>query len=161
MYGVPWRGWPRRRLGTQNNAVFHRGAGGSREEAAIASANTLRKDRASRVHGVRGREIVARFEIGRRRFLDAEGQIVGTLPAFAEEAEELLAMYRALVWTRTFDTRGVALQRAGQSGTYASSLGQEAVAVGAAAAMTGDDVLVPSFREHRAHPGGAFAQRCC
>jgi pyruvate dehydrogenase E1 component alpha subunit len=42
------------------------------------------------------------------------------------------------------------LQRTGRLGTYASSLGEEAVAVGAAAAMQPSDVLVPSFREHGA-----------
>jgi pyruvate dehydrogenase E1 component alpha subunit len=42
------------------------------------------------------------------------------------------------------------LQRTGRLGTYASSLGQEAVAIGVAAAMADRDVLVPSFREHGA-----------
>jgi pyruvate dehydrogenase E1 component alpha subunit len=43
--------------------------------------------------------------------------------------------------------RAVELQRTGQIGTYASSLGQEAVAVGIGAAMAATDVLLPSFRE--------------
>ena len=75
---------------------------------------------------------------------------VAELPSFAKDTEQLLAMYRALAWTRALDARAVALQRAGQLGTYASSLGQEAVGVGVAAAMAADDVLVPSFREHGA-----------
>src|SRR5690606_2975650 len=48
---------------------------------------------------------------------------------------------------RAFDAKCVNLQRTGQLGTYATSLGQEAVPVGTAAAMRGDDVLVPSYRE--------------
>ncbi len=96
------------------------------------------------------REIVARFEIERHRCLDPEARVVGELPAFAQDSAQLLAMYRAMVWTRAFDARAVALQRAGQLGTYASSLGQEAVAVGVGTAMAEDDVLVPSFREHGA-----------
>jgi pyruvate dehydrogenase E1 component alpha subunit len=44
----------------------------------------------------------------------------------------------------------VALQRTGQLGTYASSLGQEAVGVGVADAMQSGDVLLPSFREQAA-----------
>ena len=80
--------------------------------------------------------------------LDREGNLVGTLPAFARDSAALLRLYRALVLTRTFDTKAVALQRTGRLGTYASSLGQEAVSVGAAAAMAADDVFVPSFREH-------------
>ncbi len=80
--------------------------------------------------------------------LDAEGKIVGAMPEFARDPAILLRLYRALVLTRTFDTKAVALQRTGRLGTYASSLGQEAVAVGAAAAMEPSDVFVPSFREH-------------
>ena len=61
-----------------------------------------------------------------------------------------MKLYRAMVLTRTFDAKAIALQRTGRLGTYASSLGQEAVAVGVAAAMQADDVLLPSFREHGA-----------
>jgi len=80
--------------------------------------------------------------------LDSAGTVVGAMPEFAGDAAELVRLYRALVLTRTFDTKAVALQRTGRLGTYASSLGQEAVSVGAAAAMAPDDVFVPSFREH-------------
>ncbi len=65
-------------------------------------------------------------------------------------ADELVRMYRAMVLTRTFDAKAVALQRTGRSGTFASSLGQEAVAVGIGSAMGADDLLVPSFREQGA-----------
>lgn len=84
------------------------------------------------------------------RMLDVQGQVVAQLPAFAQDSSELVAMYRAMVLTRTYDTKAIALQRTGRLGTYASSLGQEAVAVGAAAAMQPDDVLLPSYREHGA-----------
>lgn len=70
------------------------------------------------------------------------------MPEFARDPAELLKLYRTLVLTRTFDTKAVMLQRTGRLGTYASSLGQEAVSVGAAAAMQPSDVFVPSFREH-------------
>jgi len=80
--------------------------------------------------------------------LDREGNLIGALPLFARDTAALLRLYRAVVLTRTFDAKAVALQRTGRLGTYASSLGQEAVSVGAAAAMAADDVFVPSFREH-------------
>jgi 2-oxoisovalerate dehydrogenase E1 component alpha subunit len=80
--------------------------------------------------------------------IDGDGKVVGALPEFARDVSELLKLYRALVLTRTFDTKAIALQRTGRLGTYASSLGQEAVSVGAAAAMQKGDALVPSFREH-------------
>ena len=85
-----------------------------------------------------------------RGFLDEEGQPTGKLPGFADKAENLVKLYRAMLLTRAFDEKAVALQRTGRLGTYASSLGQEAVGVGVAAAMRPDDVLLPSFREQSA-----------
>ena len=82
------------------------------------------------------------------RFIAADGSPAAVLPAFCSEREVLRDLYRAMVRTRTFDRRAVELQRTGQLGTYASSLGQEAVAVGVGAAMQATDVLLPSFREH-------------
>src|SRR5512139_2364601 len=80
--------------------------------------------------------------------IDASGKPVAAMPDFASDSAELVKLYRALVLTRTFDAKAVALQRTGRLGTYASSLGQEAISVGTAAAMRSDDVLLPSFREH-------------
>lgn len=84
------------------------------------------------------------------RFIEHDGAVVAELPAFARQPTELVALYRAMVLTRTFDAKAINLQRTGRLGTYASSLGQEAVAVGTAAAMRPTDVLLPSFREHGA-----------
>jgi 2-oxoisovalerate dehydrogenase E1 component alpha subunit len=84
------------------------------------------------------------------RFLDPEGRAADPLPAFAQDTDTLVSLYRAMVLTRTFDAKAIALQRTGRLGTYASSLGQEAVAVGIGAAMTPEDVLLPSFREQGA-----------
>lgn len=93
---------------------------------------------------------IATFAIEWTQLLDPDGKVVGPLPDFARDENELAALYRAMVLTRTFDAKAIALQRTGRLGTYASSLGQEAVAVGTAAAMLGEDVLLPSFREHGA-----------
>lgn len=84
------------------------------------------------------------------RFLEPDGRPSGDFPAFAREPATPVALYRAMTVTRAFDQKAVQLQRSGRLGTYASSLGQEAVGVGIAAAMRPDDVLVPSFREHGA-----------
>jgi 2-oxoisovalerate dehydrogenase E1 component alpha subunit len=84
------------------------------------------------------------------QILDPAGTPVGELPEFARQPSELSSLYRAMVLTRAFDTKAIALQRTGRLGTYASSLGQEAVSVGIAAAMLPTDVLLPSFREHGA-----------
>ena len=93
---------------------------------------------------------VARFEIRYSRFLDPKGNAVRPLPEFAADRAELVALYRAMVLARAFDAKAIALQRTGRLGTFPSALGQEAVAVGLAAAMRRDDVFLPSFREHGA-----------
>ncbi len=95
-------------------------------------------------------EAAAQFEIGYTRFIGPNGEAVGPLPEAAHDAATLKGLYRALVRTRSFDAKAVTLQRTGRLGTYASSIGQEAVSVGAASAMRKADVLLPSFREHGA-----------
>ena len=93
---------------------------------------------------------IASFAITHTRFLDAAGQPTQPLPPFARSRETLASLYRAMVVTRTFDAKAVALQRTGRLGTYASCLGQEAVAVGVGAAMKPEDVLLPYGREQGA-----------
>jgi len=90
------------------------------------------------------------FEIPFTRFLDPDGRVVSPLPDFAGDSPAIVDLYRAMVLTRTFDAKAVSLQRTGRLGTFASSLGQEAVSVGIGAAMRPDDVLLPSFREQGA-----------
>ena len=89
----------------------------------------------------------AHFDINYTRYIDPAGALVQPLPNGVDGAT-LKALYRAMIRARTFDAKAVALQRTGRLGTYASSLGEEAVSVGLASAMRSDDVLVPSFREH-------------
>ena len=96
------------------------------------------------------RKHMASFEIDCTAFLDAGGNVVGDLPDFASDRDTLTDLYRAMVRARAFDTKAIALQRTGRLGTYASSLGQEAIGIGLASAMVEEDVLLPSFREHAA-----------
>lgn len=84
------------------------------------------------------------------RCLDSDGNSIGVLPPLAADREAVVGLYRAMLRARVFDHKAVALQRTGRLGTYASCLGQEAVAVGIASAMQQHDVLLPSFREHGA-----------
>ncbi len=93
---------------------------------------------------------VASFDIRYTRFLDPQGATTQPLPQFARDPMVLVALYRAMVLTRLFDTKAIVLQRTGKLGTFASSLGQEAVGVGVASAMRGEDVLLPSYRDHGA-----------
>ena len=84
------------------------------------------------------------------QFIDPRGRVVNELPTWAQSREACVRLYRLMVLTREFDAKAVALQRTGRLGTYASSLGQEAVGVGVGEAMYTDDILLPSFREHGA-----------
>ncbi len=90
------------------------------------------------------------FAIGFERYLDENGVQLEELPQFARSIDSLVDLYRAMVLTRAFDEKAVALQRTGRLGTVASSLGQEAVGIGVASAMRADDVFLPSFREQGA-----------
>jgi pyruvate dehydrogenase E1 component alpha subunit len=91
--------------------------------------------------------VVARFEVRYTQYLDAEGKPSGPLPEFARDAAALVPDYRAMVLMRAFDAKAIALQRTGQIGTYASTLGKEAIDAGLGGAMAKDDVLLPSYRE--------------
>ncbi len=93
---------------------------------------------------------VASFTVDYLRYLDSEGNAVGEMPPCARDPGTLEALYRAMMLTRVFDAKAVSLQRTGRLGTFASSLGQEAMAVGVGAAMRPEDVLLPSFREQGA-----------
>jgi 2-oxoisovalerate dehydrogenase E1 component alpha subunit len=95
-----------------------------------------------------GLPVIARFEVRRRSYLAPEGTLLRPLPDFASDIPTLLALYRGMVLTRAFDLKAVSLQRTGRLGTYAVSLGQEAVSVGVASAMRVEDVLLPSYRDN-------------
>lgn len=94
--------------------------------------------------------LAAQFSIERIGFVSADGRAVAPLPQDTPDADGLHTLYEAMLLTRSFDARAVSLQRTGRLGTFASSLGQEAVAVGLASAMAAEDVLLPSFREQGA-----------
>jgi 2-oxoisovalerate dehydrogenase E1 component alpha subunit len=94
--------------------------------------------------------IIAQFEIRRRAYIAPDGTVVNALPPFASNRKLLVSLYREMVLARTFDLKAVSLQRTGRLGTYAVSLGQEAVAVGIASAMRPEDVLLPSYRDNGA-----------
>ena len=61
---------------------------------------------------------------------------------------ELLRLYRDMVLVRRLDTEATALQRQGELGLWASSLGQEAAQVGSAHALRPTDYAFPTYREH-------------
>jgi len=99
--------------------------------------------------------IIAEFTIQYEQYLNPEGKLSTPLPSFFKEHPEALKkLYELMVLLRVFDTKAINLQRTGKMGTYASTLGQEAVSVGIGYAMKDNDVLVPYYRDY-----GAFLQR--
>lgn len=54
--------------------------------------------------------------------LDRDGTLAGPMPEFARDPVELLRLYRALVLTRTFDTKAIARARRGLDPTLIEAL---------------------------------------
>jgi pyruvate dehydrogenase E1 component alpha subunit len=65
----------------------------------------------------------------------------------ALDTERLLELLHFMLLGRRFDERQLSLQRQGRMGTFPPISGQEAAQLGAVAALTETDWMVPSFRE--------------
>ncbi|MCW8882148.1 MAG: pyruvate dehydrogenase (acetyl-transferring) E1 component subunit alpha [Sedimenticola sp.] len=87
------------------------------------------------------------FKVEYHQFLLPNGEPDGELPPLADDTNALHALYRNMIFTRLYDERAVNMQRTGQLGTFASSLGQEAIGAGVGHAMQPNDIITPSFRE--------------
>ena len=94
--------------------------------------------------------VIAKFAVRRRAYIAPDGGVLSEPPNFASDQGVVVSMYRAMALARSFDLKAVSLQRTGRLGTYATSLGQEAVEVGIASAMRLEDVLLPSYRDNAA-----------
>jgi 2-oxoisovalerate dehydrogenase E1 component alpha subunit len=62
--------------------------------------------------------------------------------------DEMRELFRDLTLVRRVDVEATALQRQGELGLWAQSLGQEAAQVGAGRAMIAGDMAFPTYREH-------------
>jgi 2-oxoisovalerate dehydrogenase E1 component alpha subunit len=78
--------------------------------------------------------------------IDVDGKTKGKGPAL--KADDLKALFRAMLATRLFDQRGMNLQRQGRIGFFVPSSGQEASQIGAGYAMASEDWIFPSYRTH-------------
>ncbi|MBB2947053.1 pyruvate dehydrogenase E1 component alpha subunit [Actinoplanes lutulentus] len=72
----------------------------------------------------------------------------GTTYSVSFTDEEYRDLYRDLVTVRRLDAEGLALQRQGELGLWASLLGQEAAQVGSGRALREQDMAFPTYREH-------------
>jgi len=80
------------------------------------------------------------------RVLDENDRAVGPWdPKLSPDA--LRRMLRNMVLVRAFDERMFRAQRQGKTSFYMKSLGEEAVSIGAAAALADDDMCFPSYRQ--------------
>jgi 2-oxoisovalerate dehydrogenase E1 component alpha subunit len=80
------------------------------------------------------------------RVLDDEGRAVG--PWNPHLSPDMLhRMLRNMVLLRAFDERMFRAQRQGKTSFYMKALGEEAVAIAAAAALDDDDMCFPSYRQ--------------
>jgi len=86
----------------------------------------------------------------RVQVLDEDGSVLegATVPDL--DGETLIEMYRTMRLARHFDGRAVSLQRQGRMGTYPPMSGQEGAQVASAMALSADDWIFPSYREHAA-----------
>ncbi len=64
------------------------------------------------------------------------------------DAAALRGLLRDMVLVRAFDTEATSLQRQGELGLWAQSLGQEAAQIGSGRALAAQDYVFPSYREH-------------
>jgi len=83
------------------------------------------------------------FHVDSTRYLDDRGKPLGELPPQAGDVDRVLAAYRNMVLTRTFDAKTIALQRTGKCGTYPSVLGHEVIGTVIGQSLKKTDVFVP------------------
>ncbi len=81
------------------------------------------------------------------QILDQNGKVVNKKYEPKLSKEDLLKMYKYMVFTRLADDKALALQRTGRMGTYAEVKGEEATQAGPALALGPKDWVFPSYRE--------------
>lgn len=81
------------------------------------------------------------------QILDHTGKLVKEedLPKLTDE--ELMYLFKTMLYVRVIDEKALSYQRQGRMLTYAPNIGQEAAQIGSAYALEKDDWLVPAFRE--------------
>ena len=79
--------------------------------------------------------------------MDKDGKIIKKEDLPDLKDDELLYLYKTMLYTRVIDEKAVSYQRQGRMLTYAPNTGQEATQIASAYAMEEGDFLVPSFRE--------------
>ncbi len=79
--------------------------------------------------------------------LNHKGEVVNKDDIPSLNNDQLVYLYKMMLYTRIIDDKALSYQRQGRMLTYAPNTGQEAAQIGSAYAMDKDDWLVPAFRE--------------
>ncbi|GGL48453.1 thiamine pyrophosphate-dependent dehydrogenase E1 component subunit alpha [Halocalculus aciditolerans] len=79
------------------------------------------------------------------RVLAPDGSLVGDPPELGDD--ELKRLYRSFLQTRRLEEKLLRMQRRGEISIIARSLGEEAVALGSAAALAAGDWCFPTYRQ--------------
>jgi len=97
------------------------------------------------------RKTIYRGEVDYLQILDRNGNLDAELAAGTLSDVDVQILYQQMIVCREFDETAFKLQRSGRMGTFPQNKGQEAVALGAARALTkGVDYIVPYYRENPA-----------
>lgn len=91
-------------------------------------------------------KVIDNFSVKRLSILDEKGGVDELLMPPLKD-EQIIDMYRMLLFTRLSDQYALSLQREGRIGTYPPVLGQEAAQVGSAFAIGKSDWVFPTYRE--------------
>src|SRR5438128_7708124 len=62
------------------------------------------------------------------------------------DGQQLVAIYRRLLWPRLVEEKMLILLRQGRIGKWFSGIGQEAIAIGSTLAMNSDEYILPMHR---------------
>jgi 2-oxoisovalerate dehydrogenase E1 component alpha subunit len=81
--------------------------------------------------------------------LSPSGNLLESIDGKIEDSL-MVKMYENMMLIRTFDRKSIILQRQGRLGTYAPFEGQEASQVGSAMALSAQDWMFPTYRDHAA-----------
>ena len=88
------------------------------------------------------------------RILNEDGELAPGADLPDLNRQQLLHLYRVMLFNRLVDERMIKLQRQGRIGFYVGSRGEEASIVGSAFALSDKDWIVPCYRE----AGAAFVR---
>lgn len=99
------------------------------------------------------------------RLMDPTGKIIAKDFECPFETEELLSIYKTMIYVHLMDGIFYDAQRQGRISFYMTNFGEEALQVGSISACKSDDVIFGQYREagvfmHRGFPLQQFAHQC-